>query len=199
MALAAAARSLFIHFRETSPVPPMVRFAIPPPDKGAFAQWLALSPDGRYLAFTASGADAMVRIWIRSLDSLDLRPLPGTEASTVVTFFWSPDSRSVIFQGGSKIRKVDVAGGSPLSLCDSPVTMLNGSGNSTGTLLFGSNNGPIYRVSSAGWGSHTLTRIERSRNENYPRRSPLSARWRPLPLLPPCGGAGLPGRFHWLH
>jgi eukaryotic-like serine/threonine-protein kinase len=167
IATLAAAALAFVHFRETPPSAPLVRFSVQPPEKGAFAQWLALSPDGRYLAFTATGSDGAIRVWLRSLDSLELRAISGSEASTVVTFFWSPDSRSIIFQSSSKIRKVDVAGGAAHSLCDSPATMLGGSGNSAGGILFGSNSGPIFRVSAAGGVPSAVTRVEPSRAENY--------------------------------
>src|SRR5579863_10469784 len=43
----------FIHFRETPPVQPTLRFHIPPPG-AAEPQYLALSGDGRMLAFVAS-------------------------------------------------------------------------------------------------------------------------------------------------
>jgi serine/threonine protein kinase/Tol biopolymer transport system component len=167
MSIAAAVLAI-VHFRETPPAaPPTVRFSILPPEKSTFAQWMALSPDGRYLAFTATGTDSFSRVWVRSLDSLEMRAVAETENTTVITFFWTPDSRSIIFQSGAKIRKVDVAGGAPHSLGDARGTMLNGSGNGTGVVLFGSNNGPVYRISSSGGPSTPLTRIEPSRNETY--------------------------------
>jgi serine/threonine protein kinase len=167
MTVAAAALSL-VHFREApAPAPPVVRFSVVPPEKGAFGPWMALSPDGRHFAFTASGSDGVTRIWVRSLDSLELRSVVDTETNLINIFFWAPDSRTLIFQSGDKIRKVDIAGGAPHSLCDAADVMLSGSGNSSGVLLFGSNSGPVYRVSSAGGPSSPVTRFEPSRNESY--------------------------------
>ncbi len=58
------------HFRETPPQPAAVRFQIPAPEKGSFGDTgLALSPDGRQLAFIASGADGRPMLWVRPLDS----------------------------------------------------------------------------------------------------------------------------------
>jgi Tol biopolymer transport system component len=166
--LALAAASLaFVHFRETSSPAPTVRFTISAPDKAVFARWMALSPDGRHLAFSATGQDGTSHIWIRSLDSLEARPVPGSDATVVNTFFWSADSRFLVFQAGAKLRKVDMTGGAPYSLCDSPATMLGGSWNSAGDVLFGSNSGPIARVPSAGGVSSPVTRVELSRSENY--------------------------------
>ena len=51
---------------------------------------LALSPNGRQLAFTDGR-----QLWIRSLDSLESRALPGTEDAQAP--FWSPDGRSIGF------------------------------------------------------------------------------------------------------
>ena len=76
------------------------------------ARILALSPDGRQLAFVASGHDGQARIWIRSLDSNTARPLTGTEGAQFP--FWSPDGKFVAFYVPGRpgtLRKVDVSGG----------------------------------------------------------------------------------------
>ena len=52
---------------------------------------LAISPDGRSVVFQA-GQDPP-RLWLRTLDSQEARPLAGTDGA--VFPFWSPDSRSV--------------------------------------------------------------------------------------------------------
>src|SRR5262245_46686454 len=77
------------------PRPPrveLVRFAIEPP-RGARFSFLALSPDGSRLVFTARDSRNEDQLWIRSLDELESRVLPGTEGG--VTPFWSPDGRHV--------------------------------------------------------------------------------------------------------
>ena len=56
---------------------------------------LALSPDGRALAFTASAEQSGLALWLQSLDSLEARMVPGTEGAGQI--FWSPDSRSIAF------------------------------------------------------------------------------------------------------
>jgi len=164
--LAAAALAL-IHFRGAPAPAPLVRFSVPPPEKGTFSQWMAVSPDGRYLAFTAAGSDGLVRIWLRSLDSVELRPLASAETSGIVTLFWSADSRYVGFQAADKIKKIDVAGGPSQTLCDAPAVMLGGSWNADGVILFGSNSGPIMRIPSAGGTASPVTRVEASRIEIY--------------------------------
>jgi len=162
LAVAAAALAA-IHFREAPAPAPQVRFGVPAPDKGTFGVWLGLSPNGRFLGFTGTGPDGVERVWIRSLDSLEVRPLPGTETTT--TFFWSPDSRFVVFQSAGKLKKIDVSGGPPQTLCDAPGVMLGGTWNSDGVILFGSNSAPILRVSSTGGVATPVTGIDPSRAE----------------------------------
>jgi len=80
---------------------------------------LALSPDGQRLAFTAPSGDGRLMLWIRALDSLTASPLAGTDNAGGV--FWSPDSRFVAFFADRKLKKIDVSGGPPLTLCDGEV------------------------------------------------------------------------------
>jgi WD40 repeat protein len=91
LALAGLAALAAIHFRETSIQPATVRFQIPPPDGASLAIDLALSPDGRHLAFTASPKGASPVLWVRALDSLEARVLRGTEYARFPV--WSPDGR----------------------------------------------------------------------------------------------------------
>src|SRR4030095_12301521 len=55
---------------------------------------IAMSPDGRSLAFLAFTKGGW-KIWVRRLDELSAQPLAGTEGA--VSPFWSPDSRSIGF------------------------------------------------------------------------------------------------------
>jgi hypothetical protein len=116
VALTAAPFSI-AHFRESAPVAAPVRFQIAMPDKvtlggGAFS----VSPDGRKLVFAAVAADGTRRLYVRALDSLDARPLQGTEGAGPFPPFWSPDSRFVGFSIDNKYMKIDVTGGPPQTL-----------------------------------------------------------------------------------
>lgn len=164
---ALAAALAFLYLRHAPAPAPVVRFSVPPPPTGTFGNVLAVSPDGRTLAFTASTADGISRVWIRSLDSLEARPLAGTEGTNITNIFWSPDSRFLVFQGESKVTKIAIAGGPPQALCDSPNVMLGGSWSSEGMILFGSNTGPLMRVSSAGGMGAPVTHLEPARAENF--------------------------------
>jgi Tol biopolymer transport system component len=130
---------------------------------------MGLSPDGRYLAFTAVGADGLTRVWIRSLETLEAQPLAGTEG--VNTFFWSPDSRFLAFGAAGKLKKIDISGGPPLTLCDFSHQVLGGTWNAEGVILFGSNLDGIQRVAATGGTAVSITAIDPSRSEithSYP-------------------------------
>ncbi len=147
-----------LHFRESPPERTAVRFQIPPPEKASFEPTnLDLSPDGRKLAFTATGADGRVLIWVRSLDSLDSQPLPGTDGATSV--FWSPDSRFLGFASQGKLRKIDVSGGPPQTLCDLPNGILaGGSWGTKGVIIFGGGS-TVSSVPQAGGVATALTTL----------------------------------------
>ena len=91
IALFALAIPVAIHFRETPPPPsPSVRFQIRPPGTTA-AGMFTLSADGRQLAFVTAASGAS-QLWLRDLETLEPRALPGTDGATYP--FWS---RSLLF------------------------------------------------------------------------------------------------------
>ena len=107
----------------------------------------AISPDGRRLAFVAE-RDGQPMLWVRDLDSVNSRVLPGTEGARRP--FWSPDSRSIGFFMNSELRRVEARGGAPQT-----ITYLlagtTGTWGSDGTILFSSTASPgLRRVDAAG-------------------------------------------------
>ena len=166
--LAAGALGLIVFpFHRAATPAPLMRFSIPPPPQSTFSNWLALSPDGRHLALSVAGADNVTRLWVRSLDSLSSRPLAGTEGVSSVSFFWSFDSRFLVFQLADKIKKIDISGGPPQTLCGAPGYMLGGDWNADGVILFGSNIGPLMRISSVGGTAAPVTSMEASRGDLF--------------------------------
>ena len=125
-----------------TPTPDVMRFGIHDTDRvivSRSAGDVALSPDGRTLAFVGFGEGGQ-RIWLRDLDTADARALPGTEGAAALG--WSPDGGSLAFMASSRIKKVAVAGGTPevlsqkrLSSARSPVWIPEG------TLLYSDNMG----------------------------------------------------------
>ncbi|MGH9716794.1 MAG: protein kinase domain-containing protein, partial [Candidatus Acidiferrales bacterium] len=158
----------FLHFSEKPPPPAeSMRFEVPLPEKAILASSgsFALSPDGRELAFLAAGADGVARIWVRPIDSLEARPLPGSESG--IPFFWSPDSRYIAFgtAAGGKLKTIDVSSGTVETVCDTPELVIGGSWNRDGVIIFGQAPGVIMRVSASGGTATPLTSLDPSRGE----------------------------------
>jgi hypothetical protein len=79
---------------------PEMRLEINTPSTPAPLEF-ALSPNGRYIAFVASGGGPQ-RLWLRPLDKTDAQPLGGTDGADYP--FWSPDSRSIGFIAAGKLK-----------------------------------------------------------------------------------------------
>jgi eukaryotic-like serine/threonine-protein kinase len=161
----------FVHFRERQLVAAeSVRFQVPLPEKTTMAplEPFSLSPDGRQLAFNATGSDGVQRLWIRPLDSLDARPLPGSESVPspyYPAFFWSPNGQYLVFDAGSMLRKRDVSSGATADICSLAGTANDGSWSRDGVILFAEAYSGIMRVSAAGGPASPLTEIDPSRGE----------------------------------
>ena len=180
MLLAAVAALAFVHFRETPPVPLTVEFLLDPPPETSFTNIYgayAPSPDGRHVVFAAARAGMPQSLWLRSLDSMTARPLPGTETGNSPT--WSPDSRSLAFvaTGEGKLKRIDITGGAPFTLADvaRPGEVLPvGTWNRDGVILFGGVTG-LQRVSATGGGAVLLTKVNPEAGESghgYPQFLP---------------------------
>jgi eukaryotic-like serine/threonine-protein kinase len=151
----------------------VVRSIVLPPGKTTFsfvsggAGPVKISPDGRQLAFVASESGGKRQLWIRPLESLMARSLPATEGATYP--FWSPDSRSVGFFADGKLKKIEVAGGPPLSICDAPDAR-GGSWSRDGIILFEPQfREPLHRVVATGGKPVAVTKFDASRRETTHR------------------------------
>ena len=142
------------YFGKRSAEASAIRFDVYPPEKSAFnfagfaAAPMAVSPDGRLLAFGGSGPGGKPQLWVRPLGNLVAQALAETEGASYP--FWSPDSRSVGFFAQGKLRRIDVTGGSPHVLCDAPAGR-GGTWNQQGTIVFAPDViGPLYEVPAEG-------------------------------------------------
>jgi eukaryotic-like serine/threonine-protein kinase len=138
-----------------------------------------LSPDGRRLAFVATGSDQKQRIYARSLDQLQAALLSGTEDAR--SLFFSPDGQWLGFFADGKLKKISVEGGAAVTLCDA-VFGFGGSWGEDGTIVFAPDiRGPLLKVSSAGGMPQPLTSLDQQAKE-------VTQRW---PQVLPGGKAVL--------
>ena len=168
--LAAAAFAALIAYRHPS-LPPAspVRFEIRAPE-GTRLEWapmqnlFALSPDGRRIVFAARRPDGQTSLWVRSLGEVSAAALQGTEGAAAP--FWSPDSRFVAFFADGKLKKVDAAGGLPVTICDVAVAFPSGSWGSERSILFAGLTQPVVNLVPEGGGaSRAVLEADTSRHE----------------------------------
>jgi len=169
-ALAAAALMAGMRAFDSPPLASPVRFSVLAPPDTSFVSPTAItpvnqmahavSPDGRSLAFLARRGTEPPSIWILSLASQGASRLAGTEGAALP--FWSPDSRSIGFFAGGKLKTVEVSGG-PVRILADARSGAGGAWNPDGTILFVPNLGaPVHRVSAAGGAPAPVTSMDLS-------------------------------------
>jgi len=155
------------------PVPPTHRLSL------SLQPALALSPDGTRLAYVASHAGT-TQLYLRPLDALESSLIPGTEGAS--TPFFSADGEWVGFFADSKMKKVSLAGGQVLTVCDAPENR-GATWGPDNMIIFTPAPSPagLYRVPAVGGKAEVLTTPDASKGER-------SHRW---PYLLPGGKAVL--------
>ena len=160
LALAAiAAFSAVMYLRAPLPVANVYRSNLSPLSNATtdFASHLALSPDGRQLAFVARDAGDRPMLWVRPLDSNEAQPLAGTQGAAAP--FWSPNNRSLAFIADGKLKTIAAAGGPVAVLSDAEVP-LPGAWNQDDVIVFTpKRSSPVFRVSAKGGTPTPVTRI----------------------------------------
>jgi eukaryotic-like serine/threonine-protein kinase len=168
LALATAALA-FAHFRQSPPAQSaVIRFEIGAPEKNTI-QKFGVSPDGRTLAFFATGADGSRGLWVRPFGSSEARRIADPGLPNPPEFFWSADSRFILYGyllGGNRVRlmKADISGGTPEALCELNGFIAGGSVNRDGVVIFGTPAG-TWRVPLAGGTAAPLTMLNAARGE----------------------------------
>jgi Tol biopolymer transport system component/tRNA A-37 threonylcarbamoyl transferase component Bud32 len=169
-------------------------FAIYPPEKTAFSAALnttvsvpqfALAPDGRSIVFTAEAAGARPMLWVRSMEQVSARTLPGTEDAQDP--FWSPDGRWVGFFAEGKLKKIPAGGGSVQVVSQTATDFRGGTWGPDNTIVFASGTGPVYHVASAG-GPATPATFSAQNTYRYPQFLPDGRHFLHVVLGPEQGG-----------
>jgi Tol biopolymer transport system component len=140
---------------------------------GAHSGAVTISPDGTRVTFVSGQGDGEERpsLYVRSLGSETAQPLPDTAGATFP--FWSPDSRQIAFFLGGKLKKIDLEGGAPLTICNASEGR-GGNWSQEGVILFTPDTqSPIMRVSAAGGEPTPVTTIDVSRLGESSHRYPV--------------------------
>jgi Tol biopolymer transport system component len=153
-AVLAAVVLAFLYFRpKPAPVVEVSRFDIAAPEKTGLSDFFAISPDGRQLAFIATGEDRVGRLWIRSLETGQARALDGTDEALGYPI-WSPDSRSIAVSVGRSpftLMNVDASGSPPQMLSKiGALPAYGGFWTSDKKIFFGQPRVGVREVSAAG-------------------------------------------------
>jgi serine/threonine protein kinase/Tol biopolymer transport system component len=140
-----AAVFVWPYFTRPAPDARQMKLSLSLPEKTIFRN-IAVSPDGAWLAFTAETGSK--QLWTLGLATGEARPVAGSEGAKHP--FWSPDSRFIGFFTSDKLKKVEVAGGLPITICDAREGN-GGSWNREGMIIFGTlDGGELWRVPATG-------------------------------------------------
>jgi len=158
--LAVAGGALALRARTPQAAAPsigLVRFDVNMPEKTTLGLSLAVSPDGKQIAFTGVTSDEASGIWVRELSDSTAKRVRGTENGRFP--FWSPDGRRIGFFAGGKLQVVEVATGILQTLCEAS----EGRGGAWGAddvILFApSTRDPLFRVSVRGGTPVPVTKL----------------------------------------
>ncbi|MGH9486876.1 MAG: protein kinase domain-containing protein [Terriglobales bacterium] len=143
---------------------PSLRFTIAPPPGASYGGSLALSPGGSELVFVANN-NGEPQLWLRSLASLNARPLPGTGGATEP--FWSPDGTQVGFFTDDALKRIDLASGAVQTITAVPSDQARGaSWGADNTIVFSAHiRGPLMQISALGGTPVPATELDAARQE----------------------------------
>lgn len=149
-------------FRNPAPKPQQIRFTIPPPGgytilSAPFDPEMAISPDGRMIAFVATDSRGHNFLWVRALDGAAAHRLENTDGAGRP--FWSPDSKSIGFAANGTLMRIAVVG-LPQTICEAK-DFSGGAWNNDDVILFGQGSGPVMRVSAGGGQPAPATQLEK--------------------------------------
>ena len=161
LAVAALAAVATWHLKPLPPLPVTRTVIALPPDQqltGTLFPAVALSHDGKQLAYVASKNYAAPQIFLRALDSLEARLIPGSDGGVAPVF--SPDDQWLAFFQPGSLKKVSVNGGPSVGLTGA----LNPRGvswNTPGSIIFSPDSSvALQQVSDQGGAFQAVSKLE---------------------------------------
>jgi Tol biopolymer transport system component len=132
----------------------------------------AISRDGQQVAYVAQEGSRS-QLYLRRLDSFDAVPVPGTDRAA--TPFFSPDGKWLGFFADRRLRKVAVAGGTPVDIAEAPLGFGATWGSGDTIIFTASLSSGLKQVSASGGEVTSLTRPDFKQagySHNYPQLLP---------------------------
>jgi hypothetical protein len=167
-----AAAALALLFYRPHPTANSVRAIISAPDKamlnlsGDSGGPPVLSPDGTQLAFTATGADGKVLLWVRPMNSLEAHPVPDTDGA--IFPFWSPDNSSLGFFAHGQLKTVDLNGSGAIQVLAESGVGRGGAWGPGGVILYSANpTSPMLRINAKGGEPTPITNIDLTQHTSH--------------------------------
>jgi len=117
-------------------------------------QTIALSPDGRHLAYRALGVDGIDRIFVRPLDAIEPQPVAGSDGGRLP--FFSPDGTQLAFFAAGHLRRTTIGTGSPRVVVALRGTPLGGTWLDDGSIVFVDSVRGVMRVPGGGNAAETV-------------------------------------------
>jgi Tol biopolymer transport system component len=152
--------------------PEILRASILPPEdtpfdlRGYHPGPAVISPDGQKIVFAARGKDGTL-LYVRFLDESEPHAVPGTEGAGYP--FWSSDSRSIGFFADAKLKRVEVSGAPPVTLCDAAGGK-GGTWSPDDVIVFApSFNTGIHKITATGGDPVEITEVHLDKGENSHR------------------------------
>jgi len=155
---------------QTTPPQPLTQFSIATPTAPLTdlrGLDLAISPNGRRIAYVGTEGDDLRQLYLRPLDGLIATAIPGTEGAEGGLFF-SPDGESIAFVADGRLKKVSLSGGLPITLCE--VTPYLGGSWFEDTIvlaMYEPDPGGLYRVSASGGEPESLLQVSKETETWY--------------------------------
>jgi len=138
------------------------RIPIPPGLRMMNRESFSTSPDSKMIVFLAARSDNVEHMWVQKIGEAEARLLPGTERPPYSPPpIWSPDSKNIAFYAAGKLKKIDLSGGSPQTICDTPTGAAGGDWSRDDVIIFADLTRGVMRVPAGGGMPVPLTAVGR--------------------------------------
>jgi serine/threonine-protein kinase len=127
---------------------------------------LAISPDGKRIAYVDQGTGTERMLYVRELDTSKVSAIPGTEGA--IEPFFSPDGQSLGYSDHTRgaLKVVSIRGGTPRKLAEVPF-LAGGVWLDDGTIIFAPDlDTGLWSVPATGGTSKPLTALEFEEGED---------------------------------